>query len=84
MSDKQNRLGVPSKSPRLFLFEALVYLIITIVGLVVFFTHSFGNSLVNLASNFWLFGIMCVGNVAFYLNARNKYEKQRRLVNELN
>jgi hypothetical protein len=73
-------LGVTEKSQRLYLATALIFLVVAVVELVVYFTDSFGNSVENVASSFWLSSSLCLGNVGLYLYARHKSESQRRLI----
>jgi hypothetical protein len=67
------------KSQSAYLAATLVFLIVAVVEYFVYVTDSFGNSGENVASSFWLLGCLCLGNVGFYLYARQKSRKQRRL-----
>ena len=64
----------------MYLVTALVFLVVAVIELVVYATDSFGNSVENIASSFWLSGSLFLGNVGLYLYARHKSRKQRRLL----
>jgi hypothetical protein len=75
-------LGLTEKSLRMYLVAALLFLAVTIIESVVYVTDSFGNSVENVASSFWVAGTLCLGNVGLYLYARHKSRKQRQLLLE--
>ncbi|MFI5419716.1 MAG: hypothetical protein ACHQ1H_01985 [Nitrososphaerales archaeon] len=79
---QDDRLGLTEKSLRMYLVVALLFLVVTMIELGVYVTHSFGNSVENVASSFWVAGTLCLGNVGLYLYARQKSRKQRRLLLE--
>ncbi len=73
-------LGLTEKSLRMYLAAAFVFLVVALIELIVYVTDSFGNSVENVASSFWLSGSLCLGNVGLYLYAKHKSQKQRRLL----
>ncbi len=75
---QNNRLRFPEKSLRLYLAAAFFFLVVTVIEMAVYITHSFGNSVENVASSFWLSGSLCLGNVGLYLFAKHKNNVQRR------
>ena len=62
----------------MYLVAAIVYLGVTLVGVIVYVTDSFGNSVENLISNFWISGLLSLANVVFYLYGQHENEKRRK------